>query len=398
MTAPTTLRGHLVRAEADPAGLADEAYADLLAADGDELEALCALADALRRDTVGEQLTFVANRNIDTPVAADPVRAGALVDEAWALGATEVCVQGPLPADLPGRAALDLVAHLTGRAPLHLHAFRPAEVADAAGRLGLSPREFLTAAREAGLGSVPGTAARILDDGVRSLLTGGRDIPAARWVELVTTAHEVGLRSTATMVYGHVETAAEQVAHLRALAAIQDRTGGFTEFIPMPILPEALPADGGGRRLRPGPDARETRALYAVARLLLHGRIDHVQAAWPKLGPGLTTAVLRGGADDAGGLLLDGALDPAAGAEAGRQLTLDDVERLAADLGRTPRQRTTVYGDPPPERSAVLRETQRSGARPVERETQRSGARPVERETQRSGARPAGVGEGGARA
>jgi 5-amino-6-(D-ribitylamino)uracil---L-tyrosine 4-hydroxyphenyl transferase len=370
----TDLGAHLARAEADPAGLADEAYTALLAADGAELDALCALADALRRDAVGDQLTFVANRNLDTPVAADPDRADVLVDEAWALGATEVCVQGPLPADAPAGAELELLARITGRAPLHVHAFRPAEVADAAARLGASPREFLAAARDAGLGSVPGTAARILDDGIRALLTGSTDIPAARWVELITTAHEVGLRSTATMVYGHVETPAEQVAHLRALAAVHDRTGGFTELIAMPILPEALPPAprAGGfpgverqrgphagtdraQTWRPGPDARETRALHAVARLMLHGRIDHVQAAWPKLGPELTVAVLRGGADDAGGLLLDGALDPAAGAEAGRQLTLDNVERLAADLGRTPRQRTTVYGDAPPERQAVLR-------------------------------------------
>ncbi|WP_433783580.1 FO synthase [Actinomycetospora sp. CA-101289] len=370
----TDLHAHLARAETDPAGLADDAYTALLGADGPELDALCALADAVRRDAVGDQLTFVANRNLDTPVAADPERADILVDEAWALGATEICVQGPLPADAPVGAELELVARITGRAPLHLHAFRPAEVADAAARLGVSPREFLAAARDAGLGSVPGTAARILDDDVRAIITGGTDLPAARWVELITTAHEVGLRSTATMVYGHVETRAEQVAHLRALAAIQDRTGGFTELIAMPILPEALPpapraggfpgverqrgphaGTGRAETWRAGPDARETRALHAVARLLLHGRIDHVQAAWPKLGPELTVAVLRGGADDAGGLLLDGALDPAAGAEAGRQLTLGDVERLAADLGRTPRQRTTVYGDPPPERQAVLR-------------------------------------------
>jgi FO synthase subunit 2 len=370
MTAPA--RSALARAENDPAGLPDEAYVDLLAADGEELEALTELADEVRREVVGDQLTFVANRNLDTAVVHDPEHAAVLVDEAWSLGATEICVQGPVPPDVPARAPLDLVALITGRVPLHLHAFRPAEVADAAARLDLGPREFLVAAREAGLGSVPGTAARILDDGIRALLTGGTDIPAARWTELITTAHEVGLRSTATMVYGHVETPAEQVAHLRALAAIQDRTGGFTEFIPMPIQPEAFPSarrvadrecgDPGVTRQQSriarthsGPDARETRALYAVARLVLHGRIDHVQAAWPKLGPDLTATVLRGGADDAGGLLLDGAIDPAAGAEAGRQLTLAQVEALAADLGRTPRQRITLYGDAPADRQAVLR-------------------------------------------
>ena len=198
----------------------------------------------MRREVVGDQLTFVANRNLDTAVVRDPEHVAALADEAWALGATEVCVQGPLPPDAPDRGQLDLLALITGRAPLHVHGFRPAEVADGAARLGLSPREFLEAARDAGLGSVPGTAARILDDDIRARLTGGTDIPAARWIELITTAHEVGLRSTATMVYGHVETPADQVAHLRTLAAIQDRTGGFTEMIAMPIPPEALPAGG----------------------------------------------------------------------------------------------------------------------------------------------------------
>jgi len=357
MTAPA--RSALARAENDPAGLSDEAYVDLLAADGEELEALAELADEVRREVVGDQLTFVANRNLDTAVVRDPEHVAALADEAWALGATEGCVQGPLPPDAPDRGQLDLLALITGRAPLHVHGFRPAEVADGAARLGLSPREFFETARDAGLGSVPGTAARILDDDIRARLTGGTDIPAARWIELITTAHEVGLRSTATMVYGHVETPADQVAHLRTLAAIQDRTGGFTEMIAMPIPPEALPAGGFPDVQREhGPHAdttRETRALYAVTRLLLHGRIAHVQAAWPKFGPGLTEAVLRGGADDVGGLLLDGVLDPSAGAEAGRALTLAEVEALAADLGRTPRQRTTVYGDPPPGRRAVLR-------------------------------------------
>jgi len=357
MTAPA--RSALARAENDPAGLSDEAYVDLLAADGEELEALAELADEVRREVVGDQLTFVANRNLDTAVVRDPEHVAALADEAWALGATEVCVQGPLPPDAPDRGQLDLLALITGRAPLHVHGFRPAEVADGAARLGLSPREFLETARDAGLGSVPGTAARILDDDIRARLTGGTDIPAARWIELITTAHEVGLRSTATMVYGHVETPADQVAHLRTLAAIQDRTGGFTEMIAMPLPPEARPAGGfpdGEREHGPHADTtRETRALYAVTRLLLHGRIAHVQAAWPKFGPGLTEAVLRGGADDVGGLLLDGVLDPSAGAEAGRALTLAEVEALAADLGRTPRQRTTVYGDPPADRVAVLR-------------------------------------------
>ena len=349
--APAVVRSRLAAAERDPAGLPDEGYVELLGADGDELEALCALADAVRRDTVGDALTVVVNRNLVPTLIGDPDHLDALVDEAWELGATEVCVQGPVPEDAGPGAPLELVRRITARRPLHLHAFRPAEVAQAADRAGCSPREFLTAAREAGLGSVPGTAARILDDDVRRLLTGGTDIRAARWIELVTTAHEVGLRSTATIVYGHVETPAQQVAHLRALAAIQDRTGGFTELIAMPLVD--VPGHLAGRVRGAAP--RETRALHAVARLLLHGRIDHVQAAWPKLDRAVVLDVLRGGADDLGGLLLDGALDPDAGPEAGRVLAADDVAAIARELDRPVRQRTTLYGEVPDDRRTVGR-------------------------------------------
>ncbi len=351
MTAPAALRSRLAAAERDPAGLSDEGYVELLGADGDELDALCALADALRRDTVGDAVSVVVNRNLAPALVREPEHLDALVDEAWELGATEVCIQGPVPEDAGPGAPLELVRRVTARHPLHLHAFRPAEVAQAADRAGLSPREFLSAARQAGLGSVPGTAARILDDDVRRLLTGGTDIPAARWIELVTTAHEVGLRSTATIVYGHVETPAQQVAHLRALAAVQDRTGGFTELIAMPLVDVPEPLRG---RVR-GAALRETRALHAVARLLLHGRIDHVQAAWPKLDRTTVLGVLQGGADDLGGLLLDGTLDPDAGPEAGRVLTADDVTAIAAELDRPVRQRTTLYGEVPAERTTVGR-------------------------------------------
>jgi 2-iminoacetate synthase ThiH len=351
LMAPAAVRSRLGAAERDPAGLSDEGYVELLGAEGDELEALCALADAVRRDTVGEALTVVVNRNLAPSLIDDPDHLDALVDEAWDLGATEICVQGPVPDGAGPDAPVELVGRITARHPLHLHAFRPAEVARAAARAGSTPREFLTAAREAGLGSVPGTAARILDDDVRGLLTGGTDIPTAQWIELVTTAHEVGLRSTATIVHGHVETPAQQVAHLRALAAIQDRTGGFTELIAMPLVdvPEHLVG-----RVR-GASPREVRALHAVARLLLHGRIDHVQAAWPKLDRSVVLDVLRGGADDLGGLLLDGALDPGAGPEAGRVLTVADVEAIARELDRPVRQRTTLYGEVPAERRTVGR-------------------------------------------
>jgi FO synthase len=187
---------------------------------------------------------------------------------------------------------------------------------------------------------VPGTGARILDDRIRDLLTGGTDIPAERWIELVTAAHTAGLRSTATIVYGHVESARDQVRHLRTLARVQDSTGGFTELIPMPWLPSESPVPVPGARVA---TLLESRALHAVVRLMLAGRIDHVQAAWTKLGMRGAQRVLAGGADDLGGVLLDGVLDPDAGPEQGRELTVADVTRLAAELDRPVRQRTTTY-------------------------------------------------------
>jgi len=355
----------LRRAERAPAELADADYVALLQADGDALDALTELANRMRRDAVGDEVTFVVNRNVDGGLlGADGAGSlsfadiGDLADEAWEQGATEICVQGAPPAALPGTAFLELARAIKERRPgLHLHAFRPAEIADGAARLGISPREFLEALREHGVDTVPGTAARILDDTVRTVLSGGTDMPASSWIELITTAHSVGLRSTATMVYGHIETPAQVVAHLRTLAGIQDSTRGFTEFIAMPLVPAdspvLLPAHA-----RPGPSLRESRAVHAVARLMLFGRIDHVQTAWPKLGLGGAGRMLRGGADDLGGLLLGGGTRPVAGAEAGRSLTMTDVRGLAADLGRGLRQRSTTYDVVPGERLAAA---QRAG-------------------------------------
>ncbi|HET9075178.1 MAG TPA: hypothetical protein VFN48_11425 [Solirubrobacteraceae bacterium] len=345
----------LSRAAADPAGLPDAGYVALLGADGTALERLCALADALRRERVGEEITFAVNRNLHPELRfRAPERFSELLVEAWALGATEVCIQGPLSPATPRDGALQIVAAVREVLPeIHLHAFRPAEFAAAAERLGLTPQRFLERARDLGLGSVPGTAARILDDAIRARLSEGTDPPVARWVELIEIAHGVGLASTATMVYGHLETPDHQVAHLRTLAAIQDRTGGFSELILMPIQPEQVPPVlAGAVRWA---DARETRALHAVARLMLSGRIDHLQAPWPKTGLALAAELLAGGADDVGGILLDGTLDPGAGPEAGRSLGLEQLESVAAALGRGLRQRTTLYGDPGPERREALR-------------------------------------------
>jgi 5-amino-6-(D-ribitylamino)uracil---L-tyrosine 4-hydroxyphenyl transferase len=346
-------------ATADPADLPDEGYAALLGADGPQLDELCERADSLRERAVGNGLTYVVNRNLDPSAVAGPdpgsrQRLAALVTEAVELGATEICMQGALPPDSDDDY-LDLIAAVKAAGPeIHLHAFRPPELLDGAARRGMPLEEFLLAAREAGLGSVPGTAARILDDEVRARLAGGPDLPVSRWVEVIEAAHGAGLPSTATIVFGHIETPAHQVAHLRTLAGIQGRTGGFTEFIAMPFVPAAAPLSSGfpaptpapglvGANV-PGPSWRQVRAVHAVARLMLHEGIGNIQAAWPKFGLDASVDLLRSGANDLGGLLLDGRLAPDAGAEAGLVLTLDDIERVARQLGRPVWQRTTSYG------------------------------------------------------
>jgi FO synthase len=345
------VREWLLAATTGPASLPDEGYEALLGADGPQLEELCELADSLRQQSVGSALTYVVNRNLDTSAVAGPdtrsrERLAALVAEARDLGATEICMQGPLPADSDDDY-LDLIAAVKAPAPgIHLHAFRPSELLDATARRGTTLEEFLVAARQAGLGSVPGTAARILDDEVRGQMLGGPDLPVSQWVEVIEAAHRAGLTSTSTMVFGHVETPAHQVAHLRLLAGIQDRTGGFTEFIAMPFVPAAaaVTAPGLVGANIPGPSWRQVRAVHAVARLMLHERIGNIQAAWPKFGLDASADLLRSGANDLGGLLLDGRLAPDAGAESGLVLTLGDVARVAGELGRPLQQRTTTYG------------------------------------------------------
>ncbi|QNE47489.1 7,8-didemethyl-8-hydroxy-5-deazariboflavin synthase subunit CofG [Glaciihabitans sp. INWT7] len=338
-------------AELAPDSLADADYAALLGADGADLERLAGIADALRASTVGDELSFVINRNLDLSLY-DPERSTvdsldlalirALADEAKALGATELCLQGAVPEGQDG-AYFEIIGAIRAAQPdLHIHSLRPVEIANAAGRLGKSVAEFISGMRAAGANSIPGTGARILDDRIRAVLSDSTDPPVQSWIEVISTAHSLGLGTTATMVYGHIESPANQVAHLRLLARLQDETGGFTEFIPMPYLPlEASPTVAAVAGA--GPSLRQSRALHAVARLMLTGRIDHIQAAWTKLGLAGAEAVLRGGADDLGGLLLGGTLARTAGAEAHRELSLAEVQTIAAELGRPLRQRTTGY-------------------------------------------------------
>ncbi|MHB8342200.1 MAG: bifunctional FO biosynthesis protein CofGH [Mycobacteriales bacterium] len=355
----------LGRAERDLGGMSDaDALVLFDALPGPELEALCALADAVRRDRVGEDVTFVVNRNINfTNVCYTGCRfcafaqrrgdadaytlslgqVGERAAEAWALGATEVCMQGGIHPDLPGEAYFELAAEVKRRVPgMHVHAFSPMEIANGAARTGLPYREFLTRAREAGVDTIPGTAAEILDDDVRWVLTKGK-LPAAEWVEIVTTAHRVGLRSSSTMMYGHVDGPPHWLAHLRLLANLQEETGGFTEFVPLPFVHHNAPVYLAGLA-RPGPTEQENRAVHAMARLLLAGRIDHVQCSWVKLGPAGCVQMLRGGADDLGGTLMEETISRMAGSEYGSRKSAGELADIAVAAGRPARQRTTLYG------------------------------------------------------
>jgi FO synthase len=374
---PARLRAEVAAAlrsaERSPARITDAEALALLSADGPELEALAGLADGLRQDTAGDDVTFVVTRNINftnvcytgcrfcafaqrrTDADAYTLSLSQVADraqEAWDAGATEVCMQGGIHPDLPGTAYFDLAAAVRARTPgMHVHAFSPMEVMNGAARTGLPVREWLAAAREAGVDSLPGTAAEILDDEVRWVLTKGK-LPAAAWINVITTAHELGIRTTSTMMYGHVDTPAHWVGHLRVLRGIQERTGGFTEFVPLPFVHASSPIYLAGLA-RPGPTRRENRAVHAVARVMLHGAIDNIQCSWVKLGADTCRDVLQGGVNDLGGTLMEETISRMAGSENGSYKTISSMQALIAPTGRPLRQRTTSYGTPPPERIAA---------------------------------------------
>jgi FO synthase len=360
----------LRNAERDPAGLSDSDAMALITARGDALEMVCRLADDLRRDAVGDVVTYVATRNVNfTNVCYTGCRfcafaqrrtdadaytlsldeIGQRAEEAWEAGATEVCMQGGIHPDLPGSAYVDIAREVKRRVPdLHIHAFSPMEVMNGVARTGLSVEEFLLSLKEAGVDSLPGTAAEILDDDVRWVLTKG-NLPAAQWIEVVQTAHRVGLPTTSTMMYGHVDSPAHWVRHLKLLARLQEETGGFTEFVLLPFVHTNAPVYLAGLA-RPGPTREDNRAVHAVARILLHGRIDHVQASWVKLGEEGVREVLQGGVDDLGGTLMEETISRMAGSQHGSQRSTEELAALAASAGRPSRQRTTGYGEVTEER------------------------------------------------
>ena len=357
----------------------------LLGADGVDLDAVCEFANEVRRSAVGDTVTYVVNRNINftnvcytgcrfcafaqrrTDADAYELSIHEVVEraaQAWDLGATEVCLQGGIDPQLPVTHYVDLIVAIKQRCPaLHIHAFSPMEVATGAAKANLSITEFLSELKAAGLGSLPGTAAEILDDEVRWVLTKGK-LPAATWVEVIETAHRLGLPTSSTMMFGHVDRPIHWLRHLRVLADVQHRTHGFTEFVPLPFIHTSAPLYLAGIG-RPGPSPREVRAVHAASRLLLHGCIDHVQVSWVKLGADGVRAMLQSGADDLGGTLMEETISRMAGSQHGSSATVQELRSWAASVGRPARQRSTLYGQVSQERSE--RSTHSGGVLPGER-------------------------------
>ncbi|MDN5794120.1 MAG: bifunctional FO biosynthesis protein CofGH [Intrasporangium sp.] len=366
---PADVKAALAAAESRPGALSDREALALASCDGAALRHLCSIADALRADIVGDDVTFVVNRNINfTNVCYTGCRFCAFAQrrddadsytlsldqvfersrEAWEVGATEVCMQGGIDPRMPETYYFDLAKTVKSAAPeLHLHAFSPMEVINGATRMGIPVKEWLQRAREAGVDSLPGTAAEILDDEVRWVLTKGK-LPTSAWVEVITTAHRLGIPTTATMMYGHVDHPGHWVAHLKLLARIQAETDGFTEFVPLPFIHHNAPIYLAGLA-RPGPSQRENLAVHALARIMLHGLVDHVQCSWVKLGPSGCATMLGSGADDLGGTLMEETISRMAGSSFGSLKSVAEMRSIADIAGRPLRQRTTTYGVVPTE-------------------------------------------------
>lgn len=344
-------RGLVDRAAQDPRSLDDAEWALLLAATGADLEALVRTADDVRRYTVGEAVSMVVNRNVTSshfrrspgaPPEFGATDAAAIARDAVGLGATEVCVQGVLPASEDPQQYLELARTITAAAPsLHLHAYRPQDIADLADRAGLGLGDALEALRAAGVRTVPGTGVKILSERVRTRVA-PTDLAIDRWIEIITAAHGAGFRSTSVIFYGHVETAAERVAHLRTLRAIQDETHGFTEFVPIPLPGRGVPLVAGRA------PADEHRAMVAVSRLFFADSIRHIQIPWTRHGRDLAIDLLSAGGDDLGGTLLDGRVRPDTGIEQGLEFGFAEASVRVAKIFRPLRERSTDYREPTP--------------------------------------------------
>jgi 7,8-didemethyl-8-hydroxy-5-deazariboflavin synthase CofH subunit len=333
---------------------------------GRNLQALTLVADELRHRHVGDAVTFVVNRNINftnvcikhcgfcafsrdhreeegylLPIDEVVRRAR----EAWDLGASEVCIQAGLPPKLDGRFYIDLTRALKAALPrLHLHAFSPEEVLYGSIRSGLPIKEYLAELRNAGLGSLPGTSAEILDQPIRDRIARGR-ITVDQWVEVITTAHALGIRTTSTIMYGHVETPGHWVRHMALLRTIQKDTGGFTEFVPLSLIHSEAPMYSKALvpGVRPGATGFEVIRMHALARVMLGPVLRNIQASWVKEGPKFSQVLLDAGANDLGGTLINESISTSAGAQYGQLVGPAELVRWIRDAGRVPVRRDTLY-------------------------------------------------------
>lgn len=343
-----------------------EEGARLFEADGPALLALMATADALRREAVGDAVTYVVNRNINfTNVCIKRCGFCAFsrdhreeqgyflplneilrrACEAWDLGASEVCIQAGLPPKMDGSLYVDLTRAIKAELPdMHIHGFSPEEVAYGAVRARASIEDYLRALQDAGVGSLPGTSAEVLDQGVRDRIAPGR-ITVERWLEVITTAHRIGLPTTSTIMFGHVETNLQRAAHLGLLRDIQKATGGFTEFVPLSFVHEEAPmfVQGLGDDLRPGATGAEVVRMHAIARIMLNGHIRNIQCSWVKEGPKLAQLLLASGCNDVGGTLINESISTSAGASNGQLVPPRELRRWVRDAGRVPVERDTLY-------------------------------------------------------
>ena len=333
---------------------------------GADFHATVFVADQLRQRQVGDIVTYVINRNINfTNVCVKHCgfcafsrtyrnEQGYLLDideiirrtrEAMDMGATEVCMQAGLPPDMDGDFYVELTRAVKTAAPdVHIHAFSPEEVLYGATRSGTSIEQYLDALKQAGLGSLPGTSAEILDQEVRDVISPGR-ITVKQWIEVITTAHGLGIPTTSTIMYGHMETPVHWVKHMNLLRDIQHETHGITEFVPLSMISEEAPMYRHRlvRNLRPGPSGMEVVKLHAVARIMLGASIRNIQSSWVKEGPKLAQYLLTAGANDVGGTLMNESISTSAGAQYGQLIQPRELRRLIRDVGRTPAQRKTNY-------------------------------------------------------
>ena len=357
--------------------LDEDDVTELFEARGADLAAVADAADALRREVCGDDVSYVVTRNVNytnvcyfrcgfcafskgklaanlrgRPYVVPVEEIVRRAREAWDRGAVELCLQGGIHPGFTGETYLEICAAVKDALPdLHVHAFSALEIWQGAATLGLALDDYLARLRDVGLASLPGTAAEILDDGVRRVLCPDK-VTTGQWLEVHDAAHRAGLRSTTTIMFGAVETPRSWARHLLALREQQRRTGGFTEFVPLPFVHMEAPIFLRGDA-RPGPTFREALLMHAVGRLALHPWITNVQASWVKLGPEGALAALRAGANDLGGTLMNESISRAAGAAHGQEMPPERLEATIRAAGRVPRQRTTLYGTPDPERTRI---------------------------------------------